>query len=220
MGIRRSAASPLAPALSRSVEFRPLPTPRTSLAQSALRPRYPKCAPIVLSSERGSRTMPSRPLPRDLNRALDRLNAEPERSWTLSSLAAACGVAPRTLQKHFRRFLGRTPHEFIRDLRLDRARQHLLREPTQARVTDVAARCGFNHLGRFAACYRKRYGESPSATLLRCRPALAGHASSLPILWSAVERPTIAMLPFPSIGTQARRVVGLADEIAMALLQL
>src|SRR5262249_14954100 len=69
-------------------------------------------------------------------------------------------------------------------------------------------------------CYRKRYGESPSATLLRCRPALAGHASSLPILWSAVERPTIAMLPFPSIGTQARRVVGLADEIAMALLQL
>ncbi len=164
--------------------------------------------------------MPSRPLPRDLNRALDRLNAEPERSWTLSSLATACGVAPRTLQKHFRRFLGRTPREFIRDLRLDLARQHLLRGPTQALVTDVAARCGFNHLGRFAACYHERFGEIPSATLRRCRPALAGHAPSLPILWSAVERPTIAMLPFPSIGTQARRAVGLADEIATALLRL
>src|SRR5262249_20206692 len=166
MGIRRSAASPLAPALSRSVEFRPLPTPRTTLAQSALRPRYPRCAPIVLSFQRGSRTMSSRPLPRDLNRALDRLNAEPERPWTLSSLAAACGVAPRTLHKHFRRFLGRTPHEFIRELRLDRARQLLLRGLAQASVTDVAARCGFDHLGRFATWYRERYGENPSATLL------------------------------------------------------
>jgi AraC-like DNA-binding protein len=32
-------------------------------------------------------------------------------------------------------------------------------------VAEVAARWGFSHLGRFAAAYRKRYGESPSHTL-------------------------------------------------------
>jgi AraC-like DNA-binding protein/TolB-like protein len=161
--------------------------------------------------------MRSAPLPRDLKQALDRLTAEPERGWTLASLAAACGVAPRTLQKHFRRFLDCTPLEFVRDLRLDRARQQLLWEPTVASVTDVAARCGFNHLGRFAAWYHERYGESPSATLRRCRRAVAGHRPSLPVLSATVERPTIAVLPFASIGAQANQVAGLPEEIAAAL---
>jgi len=164
--------------------------------------------------------MTSRPLPRDLNRALDRLKGEPERSWTLVSLATACGVAPRTLQKHFRQFLGRTPLEFIRELRLDQARQELLRQPTAASVTDIAVRCGFNHLGRFAAWYHTRYGESPSATLRRCRPSLAGHAPSLPILSSAVERPAIAVLPSASIGADVSEVRGLSEEIAAALWRL
>jgi len=159
------------------------------------------------------------PLPRDLNRALDRLKAEPERHWTLVGLAAACGVAPRTLQKHFRRFLDRTPLELIRELRLDRARQLLLRGPA-ANVTDIAARCGFNHLGRFAARYHRRYGESPSATLRRCQSSLPGRASSLPILSSAVERPTISVVPFTLTGAEVNQFVGLSDEIAAALWRL
>jgi AraC-like DNA-binding protein len=32
-------------------------------------------------------------------------------------------------------------------------------------VADVAFRWGFNHLGRFAAFYRTRYGVPPSRTL-------------------------------------------------------
>ncbi len=164
--------------------------------------------------------MTSRPLPRDLNRALDRIKAEPERRWTVVELASACGVAPRTLQRHFRQFLGRTPVEFIRELRLDRARQELLGQPTAASVTDVAARSGFNHLGRFAARYHRRYGESPSATLRRYQPTFADRAPSLPILSSAVERPAIAVLPFASIGAKESEVLALSEEIAAALWRL
>jgi AraC-like DNA-binding protein len=130
-----------------------------SLPQAASRPRYPKCAQIDALNNCRSSAMPSHPLPRDLHRALDRLQAEPDRLWTLASLAAACGVAPRTLQKHFRRYLGRTPLELVRELRLDQARQQLLRPAATTTVTDVAARCGFNHLGRFAAWYQRRYGQ-------------------------------------------------------------
>jgi len=41
-------------------------------------------------------------LPRGLKKAIKRLEAEPERAWRLADLAEMCGVAPRTLQKHFR----------------------------------------------------------------------------------------------------------------------
>src|SRR5215470_9856154 len=160
-------------------------------------------APASVCGEKQDQRMLSPPLPRDLIRALECLQFEPERVWTVTGLAEACGVAPRTLQKHFRRFLRRTPVAVVRELRLDRARQHLLRPSAQTTVTDVAARCGFAHLGRFAAWYQQRYGESPSATLRRCQPVLGCRTPSLPILSAAVERPAIAVLPFAAIGAEA-----------------
>ena len=47
------------------------------------------------------------------------LEADPERERSVKELAAACGVAARTLQKHFRRFVDRTPREVQRALRLN-----------------------------------------------------------------------------------------------------
>jgi len=89
-------------------------------------------------------------LPRGLRKAIERLEAEPARRWRVGELAALCGVAPRTLQKHFQRFLGRAPLIFLRELRFDRARQALLCSAQDASITDIATHCGFAHLGRFA----------------------------------------------------------------------
>ena len=93
-------------------------------------------------------------LPRDLKKAVDRLEAEPSRSWTLDDLATVSGVARRTLHKRFRRFLSCTQMEFLRDLRLDRVRQDLLEASPGANITEVAMRWGLTHLGRFAARFR------------------------------------------------------------------
>jgi transcriptional regulator GlxA family with amidase domain len=110
----------------------------------------------------------TRLLPRDLKKALDRLEADPGRIWNVDELAVACGMARRTLYKHFSRFLNRTPMEFLRELRLDRARQELLRARSGTSVTDVATRYGFTHLGRFATftvrgtarAHRRRCGDA------------------------------------------------------------
>ena len=36
----------------------------------------------------------------------------------------------------------------------------LLRDP-EAKVTNVASQCGFNHLGLFSTCFRRRFNISP-----------------------------------------------------------
>jgi transcriptional regulator GlxA family with amidase domain len=94
--------------------------------------------------------MASRPLPRDLKKAVHLIEVAPARAWTIGALAAACGVAPRTLQKRFRVFLGCSPVAFIRNLRLDQARRELLAASPETSVTAIATRAGFNHLARFA----------------------------------------------------------------------
>jgi AraC-like DNA-binding protein/tetratricopeptide (TPR) repeat protein len=157
-------------------------------------------------------------LPRDLKKAIDRLEAEPGRPWTLDDLAAVSGVARRTLHKRFRRFLSCTPMEFLRDLRLDRVRQDLLEASPGANITEVAMRWGVTHLGRFAARYHERYGESPSATLRRGR-VLALRAPSQPIA-PAADRPTIAVVPFDLIGSNVGIAAGLSDEITAAIWRL
>jgi methylphosphotriester-DNA--protein-cysteine methyltransferase len=43
-------------------------------------------------------------------------------------------------------------------------------EPEES-VTSIALSPGFAHMGRFAAEYRKTYGEMPSQTLRKRRPA-------------------------------------------------
>jgi len=160
------------------------------------------------------------PLPRGLKKAIEWLEAEPARRWNLRDLAAASAVAPRTLQKHFHRFVGTSPLAFLRGLRFDRVRQNLLHPAEKDSVTEIATRCGFCHLGRFAIEYQQRYGESPSATLRRSQRVNARPTTSSPFLVSALERPAVAILPFEAIGSRPDRATSLSDEIALALWRL
>jgi AraC-like DNA-binding protein/TolB-like protein len=167
-----------------------------------------------------SHIMVHEPLPRSLKRAIEKLEAEPERPWRFCDLASVCGVSPRTLQKHFRRFLGRAPRTYLRELRFGQARRELLVGRERTSITEIATRCGFAHLGRFATEYRRRYGESPSATLQRAQRTSAPSPAPLLVLASAIERPTIAVLPFDRIGSQLGGARAVAEEIGIALLRV
>lgn len=158
--------------------------------------------------------------PRYLRKALDLVEADVARAWTVGEIAAACGVARRTLQKHFRRFVGKTPLEYLRDLRFDKARQTLLQAPRGASVTHIATHCGFCHLGWFAIGYRQRFNETPSETVRRSRLGRTDHVRFLPSLPISLERPSVAVLPFDLVGDETRRVAGMAEEIAAALMRL
>jgi AraC-like DNA-binding protein len=104
------------------------------------------------------------------------LKAHPGDPADLETLAAIAGVRPRTLETHFRRFLGTTPLGWVRRERLAQAHRQLSRGDAGVSVTQVAFAAGFMQLGRFAARYREVYGESPSQTARR-----AAGAATLPV---------------------------------------
>lgn len=160
--------------------------------------------------------MSGRPLPRDVKKAIDLLHGDPGRAWKIDEIARLCGVPRRTLEKHFKRFLGCAPLKLLHNERFEQARRKLLRAPPSANVTQIASDCGFNHVGRFALTYRSRYGESPSDTLSWGRIPAATKSSSFrsPAFW---DRPTLAVFPFDQMGLAAADVVDIGNEIAEAL---
>lgn len=88
---------------------------------------------------------------------------------TVSDVAAHLGVSLRTLQAGFRQWRHTTPAAHLRQVRLQRVRDELLRPGENANVTEIAVRYGFVHLGRFSGQYRSAFGEPPSVTLRRGR---------------------------------------------------
>lgn len=125
---------------------------------------------------------------RDAIRFIERHAAERP---SVPTIAAACGLSQRGLQDVFARTLDTTPHRFLRDHRLDRVREELLRADrngplapadcplASSGIAAIARRWGFTNPGRFAETYRDRFGEDPAVTKrasLAARPE-AGKAS-------------------------------------------
>lgn len=106
-----------------------------------------------------------------VRRAEEMIAADPSLPGGMVGLAGRLGISVRRLQAGFRRYRRATPIEFVRAQRLAKAHDLLVAASPGTRVTDVALVVGCLHLGRFAADYRARFGESPSATLSRSRKA-------------------------------------------------
>jgi len=97
------------------------------------------------------------------------LEAHAAEPVTVRDIVAQCEASQRALFAAFRRFRGYTPMQFLTACRLKTARESLLDPDPLTTVTSVAHACGFTNAGRFAGAYRRRFGESPSATLRRAR---------------------------------------------------
>jgi len=106
-------------------------------------------------------------LPRDVKRAIGYIEAHLDSPITLPEIVAASRVPGRTLFEHFKHYRGLSPMGYVRMARYRKVRERLERAEPEEQVSEIAMGLGFDHLGRFAVEYRKRFGESPSETLRR-----------------------------------------------------
>jgi AraC-like DNA-binding protein len=105
--------------------------------------------------------------PTTLARATAFIDANADIDITLVDIARAAYVTVRAVQLAFRRHLDTTPTAYLRRVRLQRAHQELgAANPNDGTtIRAVAERWGFPDPSRFAALYRRTYGQPPSQTL-------------------------------------------------------
>lgn len=105
--------------------------------------------------------------PKAVRRAVAYIDGNAGRPIACEDIAAAAGLSVRGLQAAFARHRDTTPTGYLRRVRLERAHRDL-RAGDRTRgdtVEVIARRWGFPNAGRFAAEYRKVYGETPGHTL-------------------------------------------------------
>lgn len=120
-----------------------------------------------------------------LIRVFERLSVDQLLGLSIGELAAKFGCSRRHLNRLFHYYFGFSVGALRMEMRLLKAIS-LLRD-FNVKVIDVAAQCGFNHLGLFNTCFKKRFGVSPGrwrkqAVLEEIQPASAvGNDSACPL---------------------------------------
>lgn len=103
--------------------------------------------------------------PPELNRKIfvtkliDYLEAVPSIRKNISELAEHFGVDRSTVYRAFKDETGKSPHEYIEHLKLERARELLL--STNMTVAEVSRNCGFSDVKYFTGWFKKNTGTSP-----------------------------------------------------------
>ena len=104
-----------------------------------------------------------------LARAMDYMRQHMVEEIGPAAVARAAGCSLRNLQLLFQREFDQTITGSLRQLRLQTARERLMKPQEQESITSIAIDCGFSHLSDFARHYRSAFGELPSVTLARVR---------------------------------------------------
>lgn len=79
----------------------------------------------------------------------------------VQTMMKAIPVSRRVLEGRFKSMIGRTPHEEIIRVRIERVKQ-LLRE-TEMKMSAIAERAGFQHVEYLSVAFKQKVGVSPSA---------------------------------------------------------
>jgi AraC-like DNA-binding protein len=83
-------------------------------------------------------------------------------------LVSVGGVSARSIYQGFRRFRSTTPMGYLKAVRLDLARDALVkgRRKGSNSVTEAALSAGYTNLSQFSRDYKDRFREAPSQTLI------------------------------------------------------
>jgi AraC-like DNA-binding protein len=129
---------------------------------------------------------------------------------SVGEMAKRFSCSRRHLNRLFNRYFGCSVAALRMELRLMRA-IFLLRNP-DSKIINIADQCGFNHLGLFNVCFKKRFGCSPGRWRKSHRSGDALDESATTPVCAGNGSPgnvEILTLPGSEIDTDGQQVVGL-----------
>jgi AraC family transcriptional regulator len=91
-------------------------------------------------------------------RIVDYITANVGADLRIASLARIAGLTSSQFVRAFRRAFGTTPHRYVVERRLERARALLA---TKQSLATIAYTLGFSSQGHFTQAFRRRYGDTP-----------------------------------------------------------
>jgi len=105
--------------------------------------------------------------------ALDYIPVHLAEPLTVDALAAQVCLSPSAFSRAFREVTGRSPYQYVKEARLDRARQLL--DDGRLGIAHVAHSVGYTSVSHFIKGFRARFGVTPgdyaAAHVLRLRSA-------------------------------------------------
>lgn len=96
----------------------------------------------------------------NIKRAIDYLREQYNQDFSLHDLAQVANLSPYHFSRVFKHEVGKTPYEFLLDVKLERARDLL--KNSRKTITEICYSCGFNNLSHFTMVFKKKMGVSPS----------------------------------------------------------
>jgi AraC-like DNA-binding protein len=111
-----------------------------------------------------------------LLQVFEKLTAHDLLHLSAGELADKFGCSRRHLNRLFHQYFGFSIAALRMEMRMLKA-VSLLRE-TEAKIINVAEQCGFNHLGLFNTCFKRRFGSSPGQWRSKAAPTPAPAAAN------------------------------------------
>jgi YesN/AraC family two-component response regulator len=78
----------------------------------------------------------------------------------IAEICDTLGMSRAQIYRKFKSFTDRTPHDYLRTYRLQRAKELLL--TTKINVSGVAYRTGFKNISHFSRIFAEEFGKNPS----------------------------------------------------------
>lgn len=97
---------------------------------------------------------------RQIGNAIDFMEANLEHSLDLPTIAQATGLSPSHFARRFRATVGRAPHQYLMQIRIDRAKR-LLSE-TDRGIAEIAFACGFANQEHLTRLFKRSCGLTPA----------------------------------------------------------
>ncbi len=102
---------------------------------------------------------------RDLRAPINYIREHFSSQISVAELAAACNLSVSALERRFRKHLGKTPRQYITDVRLGHARRLLVE--TDKPIGTIALETGFADHSHLTRAFRRHFARSPSEVRLQ-----------------------------------------------------